>query len=182
MTCVDNNKELLDFVASRFLPNRRLELVTADAASLPFPDATFDLVLCSEVLEHVSDPGRLLEEARRVKKPNGLLVLSTPQRFSIPEIVATIAFSWPLLPIVRAVVREPVYDEGHISLQTSTSMLRLIEHAGFRTVEARYVGAFVPPVDLICRRFWLRHIRGWERSWQDRHFRALLWTQVYALV
>ena len=86
------------------------------------------------------------------------------------------------MSIVRAVVREPVYDEGHISLQTSTSMLRLIEDAGFRVVEARHVGAFVPPVDLICRRLWLRHIRGWERAWQDERFRSLLWTQVYALV
>ena len=46
--------------------------------SLPFDDALFDLVFCVHVLEHVEDDRRLVEEMRRVLKPDGLLLLVLP--------------------------------------------------------------------------------------------------------
>ena len=45
---------------------------------LPLPDATFDLVWCSEVIEHLRDPAATVAELRRVTRPGGLLVLTTP--------------------------------------------------------------------------------------------------------
>jgi ubiquinone biosynthesis O-methyltransferase len=49
----------------------------ADAQQLPFADATFDLILSCECLEHVPDPGRALAEMFRVLRPGGRLVLTT---------------------------------------------------------------------------------------------------------
>lgn len=49
----------------------------ADIAALPFPDRTFDLVLCIEVLEHVPDPAAGLRELRRVAAAD--LVMSVPR-------------------------------------------------------------------------------------------------------
>jgi len=46
--------------------------------ALPADDATFDLVWCSEVLEHVLDTARLLSEARRVLRTGGVLAVTTP--------------------------------------------------------------------------------------------------------
>jgi SAM-dependent methyltransferase len=61
-------------------------LVRADAARLPLPDASFDLVTSFETLEHVPDACALLSELRRVLRPGGRLVLSTPNRaFGPPE-------------------------------------------------------------------------------------------------
>jgi SAM-dependent methyltransferase len=48
-------------------------------ANLPFPDATFEAVLCTQVLEHVAEPQLVLCEIARVLKPNGRLFLSAPQ-------------------------------------------------------------------------------------------------------
>jgi len=45
---------------------------------LPLPDASFDVVWCSEVIEHLRFPTATLAELRRVTKPGGLLVLTTP--------------------------------------------------------------------------------------------------------
>ncbi len=45
---------------------------------LPYADNSFDLITCSEVIEHVRNPGRALAEMRRVLKPSGTLLLSTP--------------------------------------------------------------------------------------------------------
>lgn len=49
---------------------------------LPYPDAAFDLVWCSEVLEHLRDPARALAEMRRVTRPGGRLVLTTPNSYA----------------------------------------------------------------------------------------------------
>jgi SAM-dependent methyltransferase len=45
---------------------------------LPFVDGSFDALLCCEVIEHLVDVGRALEEMNRVLRPGGLLFLSTP--------------------------------------------------------------------------------------------------------
>ena len=50
--------------------------------ALPFKDGAFDIVLCTEVLEHVPDPAAVLHEIRRVLSRNGHLILTTP--FLVP--------------------------------------------------------------------------------------------------
>jgi ubiquinone/menaquinone biosynthesis C-methylase UbiE len=49
-----------------------------DAAAIPVPDASFDAVLCTEMLEHVPDPIRVVRELGRILKPEGLLILTAP--------------------------------------------------------------------------------------------------------
>jgi SAM-dependent methyltransferase len=55
----------------------RIDYVS-DATDIPIPDATFDAVLCTEVLEHVLDPVAVIAEAARVVKPRGRIFLSAP--------------------------------------------------------------------------------------------------------
>jgi GT2 family glycosyltransferase/SAM-dependent methyltransferase len=54
--------------------------VQADAAALPFEDGCFEVVTSFETLEHVAEPTRMLDEFRRVLKPGGLLIVSTPDK------------------------------------------------------------------------------------------------------
>jgi SAM-dependent methyltransferase len=56
--------------------------VLGDAQALGFTDASFDVVLCTEVLEHVPEPQRAIDEMFRVLKPGGRLLLTT--RFLFP--------------------------------------------------------------------------------------------------
>ncbi len=57
-------------------PHCRFEV--ADGQRLPFPDASFDVVTALEIIEHLAEPGNLLKEMRRVLKPGGAAVLTTP--------------------------------------------------------------------------------------------------------
>ena len=63
--------------ARRRLPGSRTLLLAPDEP-LPLKDASFDLVLCAETIEHVRDLQLLLSEARRVLRPGGRLAITTP--------------------------------------------------------------------------------------------------------
>ncbi len=65
----------------------RVEFLVADVSALPFPDASFDLVLCNSVLHHLAEPERLLAEIARLAKPRGAILLRDlrrPGRFAYP--------------------------------------------------------------------------------------------------
>lgn len=66
-----------------------LRAVAADMeAPLPFDDASFDVVLCVEGIEHVMDRHKTLHELRRVLKPGGRLLITTPNLLSIRARIA----------------------------------------------------------------------------------------------
>ncbi|HEX9608932.1 MAG TPA: methyltransferase domain-containing protein [Candidatus Paceibacterota bacterium] len=88
-------KRVLDIGAGgssyhRFFPNRvaidvdpaRKPDVVADAHELPFEDNEFEIVLCTEVLEHLKEPRVAIGEMNRVLKRGGTLILTT--RFVYP--------------------------------------------------------------------------------------------------
>jgi len=55
--------------------------VVGDARSIPLSDASMDVVLATQVLEHIPDPVAVIGEIRRVLKPGGTLLLSVPSIF-----------------------------------------------------------------------------------------------------
>lgn len=59
-------------------PGARSADIVADLAALPLPDGDIDLVVCTEVLEHIAEPGRALEEVARVLRPGGRLLMTVP--------------------------------------------------------------------------------------------------------
>ena len=57
----------------------RAETVVGDALALPYPDATFDCVIASEILEHIPDDDAAIVELLRVLKPGGALAVTVPR-------------------------------------------------------------------------------------------------------
>jgi SAM-dependent methyltransferase len=60
-----------------------LRFLYMDIYDLALEDNSFDMVCSLQVVEHLHEPGRFMEEARRVLKPGGLCVISTPNRLII---------------------------------------------------------------------------------------------------
>jgi 2-polyprenyl-3-methyl-5-hydroxy-6-metoxy-1,4-benzoquinol methylase len=79
---VDTAREVLDYARARMPELVALE--DGDVTALPYEDGRFDLVVCFEVIEHLAEPGRALDEFRRVLSPQGVLAVSSPNRDVYP--------------------------------------------------------------------------------------------------
>src|SRR5215470_1397072 len=77
LTGVDISPPMLKLAQSRAEQlGRAVKLREADAQALPFPDASFDTVVCTFSLCAIPDEGRAVSEMRRVLRPSGLLLLA----------------------------------------------------------------------------------------------------------
>jgi SAM-dependent methyltransferase len=101
-----------------------------DGKTLPFPDGRFDAVVSFEVFEHVFNPEEALAEIRRVLKPGGQLLLTTP-------------FAWD--------EHEAPYD---FARYTSYGIRHLLERCGFEVLEIKKTTTYVLAV---CQ-MWIAYV------------------------
>jgi hypothetical protein len=71
--------EAVDF-ARRYYGTESVTFSQGDVRNIPHPDAAFDVVVSFETLEHVTEHERFMAEIKRVLRPGGLLVMSSPDR------------------------------------------------------------------------------------------------------
>lgn len=79
VTGVDRSAEAIAHAGGRY-PAANLDFQAADCLDLPFADDHFDCVVSFETLEHLAEHERLLAEFRRVIRPDGFLLLSSPDK------------------------------------------------------------------------------------------------------
>lgn len=68
--------------------------ILANALSLPFQDASFDVISAMDLLEHVENPSKVIEEASRVLKPNGLFFFHTFNRNLLSYLLIIKGVDW----------------------------------------------------------------------------------------
>ncbi len=149
----------MDYLTDRSTPD-----VVGSATDIPLSDATFDTVVCTEVLEHVADPLKALREMYRVLKPGGYLILSTPMY-------------WPRHEVPYDYFRYP-YD----------GLLHLVNTSGFELVQLfnrgrsyAFIGQVIQqtqpigaaPMNWLINRFFL---------WCDSHLKQDIHTLGWAFV
>ena len=112
--------------AARRLPRARTAQLEPDAR-LPFEDSAFDLVLCTETIEHVRDVQLFLSEIRRVLRPGGMLALTTPAHGRVTGLGV----------LVRGFERRFHPLSPHLRFLTARSLRRLVDELGFRMLALR---------------------------------------------
>jgi len=118
----------------------RVQFVEGNAESLPFDDATFDVVVAVTVLCFVPDAERAVKEIARVLRPEGRLVIGELGRWSL----------WAAQRRVRGWLGHPVWRA--VKFRTAADLRRLAEAAGLRVVAIR-AAVHYPPCGVAARLF-----------------------------
>ena len=76
---VDISREAINFARNKYIVNG-LEFKTGDILDISFPGIHFDLITCFETIEHVENQEEALVHLQRALKPEGILIISSPNR------------------------------------------------------------------------------------------------------
>lgn len=156
-----------------------LSLSVDDITNSKLPEHSFDLILCTEVIEHISDSKSALRGMHKLLKPDGILILSTPQRYSPLELAAKIAFLPGIIQLVRLIYREPILDSGHINLMTEAEVTKQLHMAGFEIEERHKTGLYLPLIAEFARNRGMRLEQRLEQQIRGGMLDWLLWTQYF---
>ena len=122
---VEYNQTLIDCADSNLKKQANTRLVQGDVTHLPeFQDNTFDLISALALLEHISDPSKVIAEAARLLKPGGLFVSTSPVPF------------WDHVAVKTGLLKEDHHEcdmhaEKFKSFITTNPFLELIEFKPF---------------------------------------------------
>lgn len=105
----------------------------ADAASLPFPDESFDVAVCVEVFEHLFTPHAAAAEIFRVLRPGGCLIATVPNAIHWRERIDMLLGHWKPRGDDLGTV-EP-WRSPHIRFFSQRTLKRMLLHAGFSRVD-----------------------------------------------
>jgi SAM-dependent methyltransferase len=137
-----------EYVGLDIVPGPEVDVVVAPRERWPFSDAYFDVLLSSQVLEHVEDLNLTLSEMNRVVKPDGIMLLSFPfiynehgapqdfHRFTAHRAIR-------LLPETRVI---DVQRQGGIGSTISLLFLNWLEQASNLTKTGRLLKGVLLPV------------------------------------
>jgi SAM-dependent methyltransferase len=125
----------------------------------PFEDASFDLVLAVEIIEHLEAPRGFLREIHRILKPGGLVIVTTPNISSLPSrlfFLATGCFDL-FVPFESRLKDAYSADaDGHISPIPNWMMRYFLKELGYTLEAEKYTMAYLP---LVSRKV-LQFFRG----------------------
>jgi ubiquinone/menaquinone biosynthesis C-methylase UbiE len=132
-------------------------VLRGNTLALPFPDASFDRVLCSEVLEHVVNPAAAMRELVRVLRPGGLFAASVPTPFS----------EWAFHFGSDEYFNSP---GGHVRIFTAQRLLAMLEEEGLQPADLHFEHSFHTVY------WWVRCVFGLHDECHPaiRHFKKVL--------
>ena len=149
VTLTDISPQMVE--PARAFASERLTIRVADGRSLPFPNGTFDFLLCIDVLPHIPDPDVLMREVRRVLRPGGTLLIDVTNSnplwtLAYPRYLGRRPGRW--IEIWRGGGVLPEW-QARVRHHRRAELLFLLRRAGFRLTSMR---SFGPP---LCPKWYL---------------------------
>lgn len=136
---IDINNHYLN-VARQICNDKRVIIKQANIYSLPYPKNYFDLVIASEILEHLNDDLKALKELKRVLKLNGYLLITVPN-FNFPFLWDPI--NWLLMKIFKTHINKDIWWlagiwADHERLYSAETLKKIIWKTGFKIKKIEY--------------------------------------------
>ena len=172
---LDRNQTRLDALSA---VNPDIQTILADAAQTGLPNASCDVIVLQDVIEHTLHPIELMKEAHRVLKPQGALYLSTPNKTAIINLIADPHWGLPFVSMKkrrslrRTLQRKRPADTGRDDLAQLLSwdeLRGMFDATGFSvTLENAQVAEmlFTNPRAVV---------------WSDLHLRLVRWGDMLGL-
>lgn len=136
VTCVDYDASAAAHVRDRY-PN--VGMLRGNLAQLPFEDASIDVVVNFQVIEHLWDQGQFLDECFRVLAPGGVLLISTPNRITFSPGRDT-----PLNPFHTRELNADELAELLVDSNFAVETMTGVHHGRtLRDLDAKHGGSFI---------------------------------------
>lgn len=122
---LDNDKLSVDKCKLLY---KKVTLINLNSQNIPYKNNYFDCVTCLDVIEHIIDPEMLLNKIYKILKPNGILIISTPNiRFTDHILKLICNGTFP-----KTSLDASIYDGGHIHFFTYKDLITLLKETGFK--------------------------------------------------
>ena len=134
--------EEIDFIAPFY---KRL-VINASVEEIPFKNKLFDCVLFLDVIEHLREPIKAIQEIKKVLMKNGLLFLTTPSKYSVYENKEFVSIRRFLQGLKRRALgkRFLLGFEPHCSLFSLAELKKILQKEGFKIEEVSTVSFCLP--------------------------------------
>ena len=123
---------------TRALDDAGGHLALASVMAMPFPAASFDVVLCNHVIEHLAEPERAAVEIARVLRPGGLAIVGVPNEGC--------GLAWLRNHVFQ---RSILHTTDHVNFFTARTITALLADAELTVRDVRTEGFFLPHLRLL---------------------------------
>ncbi|MEI7807760.1 MAG: class I SAM-dependent methyltransferase [Verrucomicrobiota bacterium] len=135
------------------LPGQTVDIADLNVQPLPYPDANFDIVTATEVIEHLADFRRVLREIHRVLRPGVVFILSTPNILNLNSRLRFVWFGFWNLFGPLPVKHSKLYSTGgHINPCSWFYIAHALLDAGFAEIKPsvdKYQRSAIPKLILL---------------------------------
>ena len=176
VTAVDIKPEI-----KQVFQNSDVKFYNAQNEELYFKNQEFDIIILQDVLEHVPNPEKLINQSKEVLRPHGLIYISTPNRFSLLNITSDPHWNLPVVALfsrkmvrlfVQKIFRRDTRDRSDWAALLSLNELKKL--MTINNIEMIFVNSLVAkilfqkPQSVVCHPTHIRLVQWINRHRLDR--------------
>ena len=146
---LDPSVEHIKWLENRRRAEKRKNVLTVvgDGRALPFRKQAFDTIVCSEVLEHIPEKQKAINEMAHALKTGGLLLLSTPSKKAVDSWNLVFA---PVAWVLRTILRTKADSSPYDTAAAPKDLKEYLIEAGF-AIEKFELNVILPPAIYFAR-------------------------------